>query len=135
MSGFSFTSSDLLMLNYLFYFGFGFVLQRLLYILPPFLSLWNSPSELSDRLYPGLKPLVSTPDKTICNFQIVHLFFSGQFFVLSPPGQKKKKKSYEDSDVYLFCLLLYPKYLEQCLAYIRCLIRRCLGKFLCGTAD
>ena len=52
MSGFPLISSNCLMFNYL-----GF-LQTLLYILTPPLPLQNSPSELSERLYPGLQSLV-----------------------------------------------------------------------------
>ena len=52
MSGFLLTSSNCLMFNSL-----GF-LQTLLYILTPPLPLQNSPSKLSERLYPGLQCLV-----------------------------------------------------------------------------
>ena len=52
MSGFPLTSSNCLMFNYL-----GF-LQTFLYILTLPLPLQNSPSELSERLYPGLQSLV-----------------------------------------------------------------------------
>ena len=39
------------------------VLQKLLYILAPPLSLWNSPSVLSERLYPRLKSSLMLPNK------------------------------------------------------------------------
>ena len=52
MSGFSLMSSNVLIFDYMNSLG---VLQKLLYILAPPLSLWNSPSELSERLYPRLK--------------------------------------------------------------------------------
>ena len=52
MSGFSLMSSNILIFDYMNSIG---VLQKLLYILAPPLSLWNSPSELSEGLYPRLK--------------------------------------------------------------------------------
>lgn len=36
------------------YFYFSLVLQKFLYILALSLPIWNSPSELYERLYPGL---------------------------------------------------------------------------------
>ena len=73
MSGFSLTSCNLLMFDYL-----GFFWQKLLYILAAPLPLWNSPSELSERLYsrpkssvmPQIKHLILFTSRLCILFQL-----------------------------------------------------------------
>lgn len=46
------------------------------------------------------------------------------------------KQIHEDNNFYLFCSLMYPKYLEQCSAHIRCLSRSCgMNKSLSIPSD
>ena len=83
MSSFPLTSSNLLMFSYL-----GFLQKRLCILAPP-LPLQSSPSELSERLYPGLiKSLVILQIKH--NSQVLGCAF---FFSVDSLGDHKGTQS------------------------------------------
>lgn len=77
MRGLLFVSSLILDVQLQVCFWFCFSIKTL-YNVAPALSLWNSSSELSDKLYPGLQSSASYWINTILSFLGCALFFNPQ---------------------------------------------------------